>query len=637
MAINFSGLVSSPYNQQLLSLSSQLPKPTSPLMSTQLMSVAPKPVTTATTLSKPVATSVPLPTSPYAIAPTPKSPYLTTSPSTQPQIPPIGTTPPVNIYPGMPGLTFGGTTPTPTPTPAPTPAPFPTTSPISGQLGALGSRMPTGAPPSMPVPTGGALGAGTVPPSTTPPPVAEPQTNAQLDALRKAYLNTLGPTGEETEASKRLANLIASFRLGTEAISEKPIAMPFITGQQAALERTAGIQAQTLQDQLALLQGQRSGLGQRAGAELGFAEADIARAEAARKPIEVGGSLIDPSTGRVIYQAPGKGTEPIALGPGYRLVDPATGRVIAEGLPREEVMAGLTKDQRSYLNNIQDNARQTPEIKVFNDVRGAFEQGRTAAQRGDGIGDLILLRTLAKITDPTSSVREEEFKTFDTAQGTLPRFGISLTKGMISGDRLTNAARTSFLNALSSIYQQREGAYKFAIDFYKNQASQAGIDGELVYPFYTAPTQTQGGVTQEEYNRLKSDGYTDEEIRSLGFQQGSGGTPTATGMRTDRHNNPTAFTTDVARLAGLREGVDYTRGDPFGGGQYYTARLTGDPIATTIRVIDKIGFYTQAGKPRWTYIDQIPQIKNWGSLSYADKASVIKQMYAREGGSGALA
>jgi len=34
-------------------------------------------------------------------------------------------------------------------------------------------------------------------------------------------------------------------------------------------------------------------------------------------------------------------------------------------------------------------------------------------------------------------------------------------------------------------------------------------------------------------------------------------------MRTDRHNNPVAMTTDVAKTLGLVEGVDYTVGDPF--------------------------------------------------------------------------
>ncbi len=111
----------------------------------------------------------------------------------------------------------------------------------------------------------------------------------------------------------------------------------------------------------------------------------------------------------------------------------------------------------------------------------------------------------------------------------------------------------------------------------------------------------------------------------------------AQGMRTDRHNNPTAFTTDIARQAGLKEGVDYVVGDPFPNNpNLKTAKLLGDPIATTIKVIDSIGFYTQSGQPRWTYVNQIPDAKNWANLSPGQKANVIAQMYQREGGNGSL-
>ena len=109
-------------------------------------------------------------------------------------------------------------------------------------------------------------------------------------------------------------------------------------------------------------------------------------------------------------------------------------------------------------------------------------------------------------------------------------------------------------------------------------------------------------------------------------------------MRTDSHNNPTAFTTDVAREAGLREGIDFKTGAGFdaiplyagGGYRFFTATLIGDPIALTIRVIDAVGFYTKAGSQRWSYIALPPQV--WGNMSPAFKAATIGGMYHREGG-----
>lgn len=106
-----------------------------------------------------------------------------------------------------------------------------------------------------------------------------------------------------------------------------------------------------------------------------------------------------------------------------------------------------------------------------------------------------------------------------------------------------------------------------------------------------------------------------------------------TRMRTDRHNNPTAFTTDIAKTAGLTVGTDYVEGDDFkvGGVIFHTARLLHDPVGLTIKVIDKISFYTRAGSQRWIYV-ALPQWL-WMSLTKSEKMSVIKFMYEHEGGS----
>lgn len=101
--------------------------------------------------------------------------------------------------------------------------------------------------------------------------------------------------------------------------------------------------------------------------------------------------------------------------------------------------------------------------------------------------------------------------------------------------------------------------------------------------------------------------------------------------RADRHNNPAAFTVAVARQAGLVEGTDYAAGDLFPHSlTLRTARLLKDPIETTIRVIDLIGFYTQNGRPRWDYI-AIPRYL-WDQQDKVGKVRLIRWMYQRETG-----
>ena len=102
-------------------------------------------------------------------------------------------------------------------------------------------------------------------------------------------------------------------------------------------------------------------------------------------------------------------------------------------------------------------------------------------------------------------------------------------------------------------------------------------------------------------------------------------------MRTDDNNNPAAFTTDIARQAGLVQGVDYEAGTPFPApSTLVTAKLLGDPIEITIRVIDTIGYVTRQGVPRWTYIN-IPRFV-WDGLDAATRRDVIGYHYKHEGG-----
>lgn len=102
--------------------------------------------------------------------------------------------------------------------------------------------------------------------------------------------------------------------------------------------------------------------------------------------------------------------------------------------------------------------------------------------------------------------------------------------------------------------------------------------------------------------------------------------------RTDRNQNPCAFTTDLAKQAGLVEGTDYKQGDPFTVGEhtYFTAFLLGDPIQLSIRVIDAMGYYTKSGTQRWTYI-AIPKFV-WDALEPPMKKRVIGFHYQHEGG-----
>lgn len=151
----------------------------------------------------------------------------------------------------------------------------------------------------------------------------------------------------------------------------------------------------------------------------------------------------------------------------------------------------LTSDQLKTQNQIADNARQDKNISQFPDVRASYETARSAAEDASGTSDVVLMRMLAKISDPTTGVREEEFQTFGNAQGILKQYGISLTKQMWTGERLNDYGRQQLLQQAQDIYDQRESAYNNSYDFYNNQAVNQGLPDGSVMPYYVAPETPQ--------------------------------------------------------------------------------------------------------------------------------------------------
>ncbi len=215
----------------------------------------------------------------------------------------------------------------------------------------------------------------------------------------------------------------------------------------------------------------------------GAAFPDVQTLQSELKTISEGQSLYDPVTGQIVNSVP-KTYKPGSCGSSSEI-------------------GGLSTAQFNRLNTISDNARQDANIKEFPAVRASFETARSAATKGNGAGDIVLMRMIAKITDPTTGVREEEFRTFEGAQSTLARFGITLTKKMWAGDRLTDSGRAQLLQQATDIYNQRKSAYDTSVQFFTKQADGvAPGQGSQVIPYYVAPDNTQSGGASVNLNDL---------------------------------------------------------------------------------------------------------------------------------------
>lgn len=76
-------------------------------------------------------------------------------------------------------------------------------------------------------------------------------------AAYDAYIKSLGMSDEEKAAQQNLNALTNASSMAYTNTQNQPIALPFITGQQAALQRESATLAQPLEQQLALAQAQR--------------------------------------------------------------------------------------------------------------------------------------------------------------------------------------------------------------------------------------------------------------------------------------------------------------------------------------------------------------------------------------------
>lgn len=113
------------------------------------------------------------------------------------------------------------------------------------------------------------------------------------------------------------------------------------------------------------------------------------------------------------------------------------------------------------------------------------------------------------------------------------------------------------------------------------------------------------------------------------------------GMRTDRHNNPTALMFEgfdqMLSSIGYREGIDFARGDAFPENpNLHTIAFDSSEkgIQAAVDIIDNFSFFTQSGAPRWVHT-AMPQ-EQWNLMDTQQKRDVIKEMYKREGGSGEI-
>ena len=156
-------------------------------------------------------------------------------------------------------------------------------------------------------------------------------------------------------------------------------------------------------------------------------------------------------------------------------------------------------DLFARANTLRDEYNQGS--RTFEAVQDAYENIRRAASSQSGAGDMAFLYSFVRMLDPTSVVRESEFATA-AASGSLGERMQTLVGRVISGERLPESLRQSFLQEASNIHQTHQRAQELRDSEYTRLARSFDIDPANVViqrrrdmpP--SAPATGQGGAAQ---------------------------------------------------------------------------------------------------------------------------------------------
>lgn len=152
-------------------------------------------------------------------------------------------------------------------------------------------------------------------------------------------------------------------------------------------------------------------------------------------------------------------------------------------LKQMDVEAQTAKAAREGVGNplqiekgLREEISSSPEFKQFSLNSNYMKAMEAAAQRDDRASDISLISNIAKMRDPTSVVREGEFKlSTDTASWLDQQFG-NLRSAVTGQSRLAPETRAKLLNAARDYYDSSRQQYEAIAAPRVDLAKRYGVD-----------------------------------------------------------------------------------------------------------------------------------------------------------------
>jgi hypothetical protein len=167
------------------------------------------------------------------------------------------------------------------------------------------------------------------------------------------------------------------------------------------------------------------------------------------------------------------------------------------------------------INQFQDNWKQDPQVKAYQDIRSNLKTANEGAKLDSGPGDIALIFAFQRALEPgnVNSVREGEFATASEAAGTLQKYK-NLPRRFFKGDRLSDEGRQYFLDEMSAQLKARRPDYDAARQQFETTLREGGIEPNKVVrdfpgvqslklkPYRDATTAASKKATDDYYSTL---------------------------------------------------------------------------------------------------------------------------------------
>ncbi len=157
----------------------------------------------------------------------------------------------------------------------------------------------------------------------------------------------------------------------------------------------------------------------------------------------------------------------------------------------------VTRDEFRKTQQLTKELSSDPNVKNFDTVRDSHSMMRNGAVQSNGVGDITLMRAFAKLTDPTTGVREEEYKTMKGAGGALNALEVFLSGKWAKGSQLTPETRQAFMTMADEILQNRKSNAEKALRRVVKKAENFGLDPSLITSGFVQD-QDEGGPPLED-------------------------------------------------------------------------------------------------------------------------------------------